>query len=341
MPFRLALPAVLALPLLAATPAAAQMPAVGIIDFYGRRTVPEADLRRALGVAVGDSQLPTQAELERRVGGVPGVAGSAVAAVCCEEGRTILYVGIEEEAGRAPLYRPAPGGSVRLPADILEAGDALDRAWEDAVRRGAAEEDRSRGHSLLADPAARAIQERFPAFAARDSARLRAVLHGSADARHRALAAQVLAYAADKRWVMPDLVEAMRDPDEGVRNSAMRALALIAGYGRTMPEAGIRVPAGPFIALVGSLAWTDRNKASLALLELTESRDPHLLAALRRDALPALADIARWKAPGHAFPALVVLGRIAGLAEDAIFAAFQRNEREAVIVAAEGTRAAR
>lgn len=341
MTLKYPVPAALVLSLATALPSAAQLPAVGIIDFYGRRTVPEADLRRALGVAEGDSQLPARAELERRIGAVPGVTGQAVTAVCCEQGRTILYVGIEERARRAPLYRPAPAGPVRLPSDILEAGEALERAWEDAVRRGAADEDRSRGHSLLADPAARAIQERFPALAARDSARLRAVLHGSADPRHRALAAQVLAYVDDKRTVVPDLVEAMRDPDDGVRNNAMRGLALMAGYGRTVPEAGIRVTAEPFIALAGSLTWTDRNKASLALLELTENRDPALLAALGREALPALADIARWKAPGHALPALLVLGRIAGLTDDATFAASQRNERETVIAAAERASAAR
>ena len=56
-------------------------------------------------------------------------------------------------------------------------------------------------HALMHDPAARAIQQRFIAYAARDLSRLRDVLRHSRDAEHRALAAQVLGYAPNKLWV--------------------------------------------------------------------------------------------------------------------------------------------
>ena len=96
----------------------------------------------------------------------------------------------------------------------------------------------------------------------------------------------------------------MGDPNGNVRNNAMRALALFAGM---TPSAGrplVRVPAEPFVGLLRSLVWTDRNKASLALMGLTARRDPDLLEKLRREAIEPLIEMARWKSMGHAEPAL-------------------------------------
>ena len=78
------------------------------------------------------------------------------------------------------------------------------------------------------DPAARAIQERFVTYAKRDLGQLRLVLQSSGDAVHRALAALVLGYAPDKPAVVEDLVHGISDPDEEVRNNAMRALMVFA-----------------------------------------------------------------------------------------------------------------
>jgi hypothetical protein len=47
-----------------------------------------------------------------------------------------------------------------------------------------------------------------------------------------------------------------------------------------------------------------------------------------------LVEMARWKSDGHAKPAFVILGRIAGYSDDAANAAWVRGERELVIGAA-------
>jgi hypothetical protein len=185
------------------------------------------------------------------------------------------------------------------------------------------------------DPVTRAIQERFPAFAQRDLPLLRPALRESDDESHRALAAQVIAYAADKRAVVDDLAAAMRDPAPEVRNNAMRALALFAQYAREHPESKLSVPSRPFINLLNSVDWTDRNKSSAALQQLTESRDPALLQELRDHALDSLVEMARWKSPGHAYMPFFVLGRVAGMTEEAIAAAWDRKDAESVIKAAE------
>jgi hypothetical protein len=305
--------------------------------------VSEAQVRGALAVKEGDSlslDRGRPAELresEQRLLTVPGVVRAQVSLVCCENGRGTVYVGIEEKGRPTLRFLPAPTGDVRLPADIVAAGEALEKAWMSAVQRGDAAEDDSQGHALFHDPASRAIQEQFIKFAARDQARLREVLKGSSDAEHRALAAEVLGYAANKDNVLDDLVAAMRDPSSDVRNNAMRALGILARAPATV-KLTRRVPFDAFVALLNSLVWTDRNKSSLALAGLTDERDPALLDALRRQALRPLADMARWKSVGHSQPALEILVRIAGLPEGAAAKATTTEAREEIVEAASNRR---
>jgi HEAT repeats len=255
--------------------------------------------------------------------------------MCCTGGRTILFVGIEEQGSPALPFRSAPQGSIRLSDDVVQAGRDFDRAIRLAVLRGDAGEDDSKGHALVHDPTARAIQERFVVYATRDLRRLREVLHDSASEKHRSLAAEVLGYAPDKRAVIGELVYGMGDPSEEVRNNSMRALGIIGQFGSRLPALKIRVPTKPFVRLLNSLVWTDRNKASFALMELTGNRDPALFKNLRKQALRSLIEMARWKSDGHAIPAFWLLGRISGLPEDQIqAAASSRADRVAVIESA-------
>jgi HEAT repeat protein len=202
------------------------------------------------------------------------------------------------------------------------------------VQSGRSENDIVDGRSFIRDPASRAIQEQFIPYAAAHLALLRDVLHHSSDAEHRAIAAQIIAYAPDVRAVIRDLIDAQRDPSPNVRNDATRALLIIAAYAQQHPEAGIHVPAESFVALLGSPYWTDRNKSSGALAELTANRDPLLLKTLRSHALRALIEMAHWKLIGYASPSLRILGRIGGMSDDAIERAIDRGDREAIIASA-------
>src|SRR5919201_4892103 len=243
---------------------------VGIIDFYGLHRVPQSQARAAVMVREGDEvvlggELPASfVESKRRLTAIPGVISARLELVCCDEGRAIVYVGIQERGAPVLHFRAGPRGAVRLGNDIVQAGDELSRAWMAAVQRGDVTEDDSNGHALMHDPATRAIQERFIVYA-RDVSRLRAVLRHSSDAAHRALAAQILGYAADKHEIVQDLVYAMRDPAADVRNNAMRALAVIA-RGAATSRAAVAIPYDPLIRLLDSPVWTDRNKATMALL---------------------------------------------------------------------------
>jgi hypothetical protein len=314
--------------------------AIGIVDFYGLRTLSEAQLRQALQLKEGDS-LPASdeqahrraEEAKQRLEALPGVIQARVNLVCCDADKIILYVGIEEEGSQSLHFGSAPQGKVRLPEDAVEAGKSFDKAFMEAIEKRDFAEDDSQGYALMHYPAARSVQERFVTIAAAHLRQLRDVLHNSADSGQRALAAQVIAYAPQKQAVVQDLVDAMKDPDSEVRNNAMRALWVMAEYAQQHSQLHIEIPTQPFIAMLNSIEWTDRNKSLFVLAQLTEKRDPAILADLRKQALPSLVEMAHWKARGHAQPAFFILGRLGGLSEEEIKSAWDRDP-EAVFSAA-------
>ena len=321
--------------------AAGQEVKIGIIETYGLSRVAVDHVRGALTFKEGDTitfggdKRPAfLGASEARVAQLPGVVRARTHVVCCDQGRAIVFVGVEEAGAATMQFRAAPEGGARLAPDIVQSGEEFSKAAMLAVQRGDAEEDRSEGHALNRDPVMRAIQERFVVFARRDLPTLRLVLRSSSDAAQRALAAQVLGYATDKQAVVEDLVRGMTDPAEHVRNNAMRTLMVFAETAPSVKRPAPRIPSEPFIALLNSPVWSDRNKASGALMALSSGRDPELLAKLRTQALAPLIEMARWKSAGHALAPFMIVGRIAGNPDETTFAAWDRGDREAVITAA-------
>jgi len=313
----------------------AQFPPIGTIDFYGLRTISERQIREVLQIKEGDAMLKSKEEadaIEKRLASLPNVAEAKINPVCCTgDGKTILYVGIREKGADVLQFRAAPVGKIRLTDEILKLGEESAEAHQKAVLKGDAAEDRSAGHSLVNNAEARVIQEKFTPLAERNLKLLRRVLRESSDAAHRAFAAQIIAYYKDKKAIVADLFEALKDANDGVRNNAMRALGLIAGYAQAHPERKIKVPFEPFVAMLNSLEWTDRNKSALVLEELTRKRDTALLKLLRERAVPALVEMARWKNDGHAGMSFYILGRVGGLSDDEIGQAWMGGKREDLI----------
>lgn len=313
---------------------------IGIVDVYGLRRVSSRQVEDALSFKEGDTILmgndgppPVLTESESRLSRLPGVTRARINPVCCDQGRVIIFVGIEEQGAPTLRFRAAPTGHARLADDIVQSGKEFFEALMPAIQRGDSGEDHSQGHALNHDPATRAVQERFVTYAKRDLRQLRLVLRTSSDRNQRTLAAQVLGYAADKKAVVDDLVRAMSDPSDEVRNSAMRTLLVFAdaqpGGSASIP----RVPVEPFIEFLNSPVWSDRNKSSGALLALSAKRDPRLLAAVRKKALTSLVEMARFKS-GHAYAAFIILARIAGYPDEIAERLLDRGEREVVIKAA-------
>lgn len=301
--------------LLAAAAARAQeFPPIEIVDLFGVRTLDERAVRDALPFREGDTIKSTDDDkeaLERAVAAALDVAAVRFALVCCTASRgSILYVGVQEQPAPGIVYRPAPTGDLEVPAEVLAANDAFGAALMKAVTSGDPGEDRSQGHMLANDPEMRAQQDVFMRFARTDPQLFARVLRESSEAEHRAIAATVVGYAADKAWAARELEAAAFDEDGGVRNNAVRALAIIGAYGREHVDAGIEIDYTRFVELLDSLDQTDRNKG-LMLLSAAEP-DPRVTAVLAERALPSLVEMCRWRDDGHAAPACLLLARVVG-----------------------------
>jgi hypothetical protein len=183
----------------------------------------------------------------------------------------------------------------------------------------------------MANETVRKHQQKFVELAEAYLPKIREVLRESHDEEHRAIAAYLIGYAPRKQDVVNDLQHALRDPDDTVRNNAMRALGAIAVLAARNSESGIKISPTWFLEMLDSLIWSDRITATGILLTLTERRDAEMLARIRERSLPALLEMARWKHLPHALPPFVLLGRVAGVEEKTIQDLWAKGDRESLL----------
>lgn len=310
----------------------AQAPTVGTIQVYGNRRVSEAEIRKRLGVSEGASLPKSKGEIEDRLTQLDNVVSATLFAACCDDRKTILYVGIEEKGSPHFDYNSEPDSQdIVLPGAIAQAYAQFLNGTAEAARIGEADEDLTEGHSLMRNAKVRYVQLGFVALADEHKEILRKVLRQSADPEQRAMAAYVLGYAKDKASVQNDLQYALRDPDDTVRANALRALAAFAVFAQKHPDAGLRVSATWLVEMLNSLVWTDRNNAAVALVTLTENRDSSILDQIRERSLASVVEMARWKHLPHALPAFILVGRLAGVPENTLQQAWNNEQREAII----------
>jgi len=277
---------------------------------------------------------PSKGDLEDGIAEIPGVVLARVEAVCCEGPAATLFIGIEEKGAAHPAFHSPPSGEAVLPVDMVEAYQKFLAALEKAARRGSAAEDLTAGHSLIADQDVRAFQHQFLTFAAERLELLRNVLRNSADADQRAMAAALIGYAARKQDVLNDLQYAVQDADESVRVNAIRGLKAIGVLAAKQPNLGIRISPTWFIEMLNSVVLSDRMESTSALLTLTDRANPGAADQIRERAMPALAEMARWKTPAYALPSYLLLGRVAGIPDEQIQASWAKGDREAIIARA-------
>ncbi len=309
-------------------------PRIGIIDFYGLHKTPEAKVRQALGVREGDALPSSKGDAEERIDAIPGVIESHLEAVCCDAGRMILYVGLDERGAPSFDLREPPDGDVTMPEEIAKLYQRFLDASQYASHVGITAEDLTHGEILSADPILRDIQQQFTPVAKTYLPDLRHILRDSSDEADRAIAVYVLAYAPDKAAIVDDLQFALRDADPGVRANATRGLRALAVYAHLNPEAHFKVEPTWFIEMLNSLSWADRNQAMQMLLILTDDNNPSAIGQIRERALGSLVEMAEWKALTHALPAFLLLGRVAGMTDLEVHQAWEHGDRKLVIAAA-------
>ena len=289
---------------------------ISAIEFFGYGGLDVDAVRRTLSVHAGDTGIEQRKQQVREaVRRATGRDATDVTAVCCDEhGNSVLFVGLPGNSSRTFSHNAPAIGPDRLPPSFVALYNRMSRAEGAAIRRGgtAAQEQSSHGYRLLKDPNARYLELAVRRYAWRHEAELRRVLASSSNAEQRRMAADTLGYGKQTPAQIYSLVQACRDPDDGVRNNASRALGELA----TNPATAHQIPPEVFIDMIRSGVWTDRNKASFVLLQLTRPRDPALLKQLKEQALNALIEMAVWHDTGHAVPARILLARIAGLPEE-------------------------
>jgi hypothetical protein len=311
---------------------AAQDEKVGLVDYYGYGNLTRAQLDAAFGLKAGDPMPAGKGAIETRLRKLPGVSQVYVHKVCCDnKGNPMLFGGLQRAGAPTVSFLARPKGSIRAADSLRLAYNTFIEQLIEGIKAGQSADDVSEGHSLLAFPPAREAQLAMRRYVVAHEAEVKRVLKESREDEDRAMAAQALGYAADKKTVIPDLVAAAFDSYGETRNNAVRALYAIGILAQKHPELELQVPIERVIPLLYSIEWTDRNKTSLALYSLSESRDPALLAALKAKALEPLLEMARWQSEGHAFPGYFIVARIAGVSDEEAFRAFQAGEREQIL----------
>jgi hypothetical protein len=334
-------------------------PRIATIDFYGLQHVTVSQLKMKLSLQVGDTAplvllyqpdlftrlarfllgVKTTQALESKLRGIPGVRDAAIAAVQGNDPhRCAVFVGISENDA-VPARRAFHGNAV-LPEAVAGLYDRHSEAFASAITNPSPDfdEDDSRGYSLFTDPAMRALEDKAIAFveAPQNRAAALAVLRTSANVQQRRGAAWLLTYGPDPQQTADALLYALDDPDNDVRNTICRELAVIAQYGLKNQALKIPIAPGPFIQMLNSVIWTDRDKAMPVLDPLSAARDSNTLMQLKRSGLASLGEMARWDADSYARMAFTLIGRIAALADADIERTWDEGKaaRERVILMA-------
>ncbi|HPT25388.1 MAG TPA: hypothetical protein PLZ95_03145 [Bryobacteraceae bacterium] len=287
-------------------------------------------IMKAAGIAEGAALPKSRSGLEEALVAMDGVAVAHVEAFCCEQGEPILYVGILERGTPLFEYRPEPDGEVSLSEEDAGAYAGFAAALGRATSEDDLAEDLTAGHSMMRNPDCRAYQLRFAEIAEQRLENVQAVLARAADPEQRAAAAYIIGYAVNKRVVVGDLQAALRDASPSVRLNATSALRAIAVLGRDK-SLGISIPATWFVEMLNSVVLADRLAGSRTLNLMYDEFSEGTMAQIKERALSSLFEMARWRHLQHALPAYLLLGRVSGVAEQEMAAAWEASERDQML----------
>lgn len=313
---------------LAAALLAAQ-PTVGRIEVFGNDRFSRDKILKLLAIEEGAPLKQSRDDLETRLAKTNGIVEASVESYCCDKGKLIVYVGLEERGAAHVDYHQPATDSAELPEDVkILYGQLLDAL---ASAPPNMTDNQSLGYSLASDPDVGRLQLQFLPLAKKHEALLRRVLRENTDEDQRSAAAYALGYAPKSQAMVNDLQFAMRDADPGVRRTAMRSLTALAVFAqKNKDDVEYRVQPTWFIQFLQSPVWSDRRDAALSLVDLTSPALPatyreNVLSQIRERALPALAEMSRWTHLEHALPGWILLGRATGLTETAIQSAVEEG----------------
>ncbi len=310
-------------------------PKIGDIEVFGAHKTPLKKIRATLGVSEGSPLPDLRSDVEDRLNHLPGVVGARVQAECCDQGKTTVYVGLQERDMPHFAFRPPPTAAVTLPEEVQNHYQTFLDAVSVTYKSRHADEDLTNGYSLMSDPDCRDQQEYFRTFAAEHADVLDNVLRNAIDPEQRRTAAYLIQYGLRGPRNTPTVVNALQyalnDTDDSVRRIALRSLTAVAVGGRLHPDQQVQIEPTWFIELMNSVVWSDRHAASLALVDLTQETNPEAMSLIRERALQSVVEMARWHNLAHALPGFILAGRLAGLSESQIKRAWVSADHEPVL----------
>jgi hypothetical protein len=239
--------------LLLALPAGAASAALRGIEVYGTSTLSSAELnekfaprvKRYLTLDAGKTKQSRKAadalqkELEGEILSMGGFAYARMQKVTgpsTSSGTVVVFDVVEnkDKAERMP-FRPAPAGNLHDPAGLLAAWKQYyDLGW-DLARRGVISADRIDCPAFYctwggATPELNALQDRFIDGVPKNKEALLKIMREDADPQKRADALVLLAYLPVGLEVASVAELGLSDPDDRVREAAMRVFSDITVY---------------------------------------------------------------------------------------------------------------
>ncbi len=210
---------------------------LGEVEFFGHKNFDLTAVLAVLPFHEGDLFPPAKAdstdELKRqvkeRIKQATGREPTGVWFVCCDaKERWMAHNGLPGESYQALAFHPNPAGDIRLPKAALALRQQFEKSLLKALMKGVAAQDGGASYTLTNDPAARKAELAIREYALQNETLIFQVLAFSANARHRAIAAQMVGYGRQSDEPIDALVRASLDPDDEVRSDAVRALGVLA-----------------------------------------------------------------------------------------------------------------
>jgi HEAT repeats len=309
---------------------------IGAINYFGYGGLPLQKVRATLPLHVGDtlthatfSKKPINDAVLSAIGKLP----TDVNVTCCIASQQLeIFIGLPGSTSRPVPSGPVPSGNTHLDPEGLRLYEQEQPLIGQAAVRGTGSEDDSHGYMISNDPSLKAVNLAMRSYAIGRESELRQVLQTSSDPKDRRAAAALLGYVQRSSTQAEALSKAIEDPDEEVRNNAVRALAVLSA---ATTSDHLQINMKPLINLLYSDIWTDRNKASFLLMRMSEARNPEVLRSLRKEAMGPLVEGASWTdVPGHSTPFLVVLARIGGIPDYKLDELLKSGNTNAIISAA-------
>lgn len=281
---------------------------IAYIEFFGYQGIDVEAVRKQLPLHDGDPMTPGATAVARAaVKRITGSDATDIAPVCCiNDGDTVIFIGLPGKSSRSFAFNPRPSQDLSVSTELMK----LAREMDDAEAKSNEEVSPPVGYRFMKDKAAQAAELKVREYARANVPELIRVLSKSAHSDQRATAADALGYADRSQEQMDALMAAVRDSNGDVRNIATRAISEILDGD---PSAVSMVPAAPFVEMLHSGTWTDRNKSGWVLMSLSQSRDVAVLANLKARAWDALLEMASWRISSWNSGARMILVRIAGI----------------------------